>query len=98
MSTVNIHIKQLGRMCGIDAPLTRVWFCGRKRIEETLPKWQCLSTHAARRTFICAALSSGVNAETVMKWTGHSSYKSMKPYIDITDEDKARAMEKVFGE
>lgn len=98
MSTVNIHIKQLGRMCGIDAPLTRVWFCGRKRIEETLPKWKCLSTHAARRTFICAALSSGVNAETVMKWTGHSSYKSMKPYIDITDLDKARAMEKVFGE
>lgn len=97
MSTVNIHIKTLGNMCGIDAPLTRIWFSGRERHEETLPKWQCLSTHAARRTFICAALASGVNAETVMKWTGHSNYKAMKPYIDITDEDKARAMEKVFG-
>lgn len=98
MSTVNIHIKELGRMCGFDDPVTRVWFSGRTRMEETLPKWQCLSTHAARRTFICAALASGVNAETVMKWTGHSSYKSMKPYIDITDEDKARAMERVFGD
>ena len=97
MSTVNIHIKELGEMCGIDAPVTRVWFNGRERHEQVLPKWQCLSTHAARRTFICAALASGVNAETVMKWTGHSSYKAMKPYIDITDEDKARAMKKVFG-
>ena len=84
-------------MCGIDTPVTRSWFRGRDRLEETLPKWQCLSTHAARRTFICAALSSGVSVETVMKWTGHSSYQSMKPYIDISDEDKARAMEKVFG-
>lgn len=97
MSTVNIHIKNLGKMCEIDTPVTRIWFCGRDRFEETLPKWQCLSTHAARRTFICAALASGVNVETVMKWTGHSSYKSMKPYIDVTDEDKARAMDKIFS-
>ena len=96
MSTMNIHIKQLGKMCGIDTPVTRSWFRGRDRLEETLPKWQCLSTHAARRTFICTALSSGVSVETVMKWTGHSSYQSMKPYIDISDDDKAKAMQKVF--
>ena len=25
----------------------------------------------------------------VMKWTGHSDYKAMKPYIDIADDIKA---------
>ena len=30
-----------------------------------------------------------------MKWTGHSDYKAMKPYIDIVDEIKAREMTKM---
>jgi hypothetical protein len=36
----------------------------------------------------------GIPAETVMKWTGHSDYKAMKPYIDISDKAKAEAMTK----
>jgi hypothetical protein len=27
-----------------------------------------------------------------MKWTGHSDYKAMKPYIDIAEKTKAEAM------
>ncbi len=27
-----------------------------------------------------------------MKWTGHSDYKAMKPYIDIVDSIKAESM------
>ena len=45
-------------------------------------------------TFICNALSLGIPAQVVMKWTGHSDYKAMKPYIDIADEIKASAMDK----
>ena len=33
----------------------------------------------------------------VMKWTGHSDYSSMKPYIDIVDEIKASSMTKLNG-
>ena len=29
-----------------------------------------------------------------MKWTGHSDYKAMKPYIDIADDVKAYAINK----
>ena len=29
-----------------------------------------------------------------MKWTGHSDYKSMKPYIDIVDSIKEESMTK----
>jgi hypothetical protein len=28
-----------------------------------------------------------------MKWTGHSDYKAMKPYIDIAAKTKAEAMD-----
>ena len=36
----------------------------------------------------------GIPAQVVMKWTGHSDYKAMKPYIDIADDIKANAMNK----
>lgn len=34
----------------------------------------------------------GIPAQTVMKWTGHSDCKAMKPYIDIADKDRKEAM------
>jgi hypothetical protein len=38
----------------------------------------------------------GIPPQTVMKWTGHSDYKAMKPYIDIADRAKAESM-KMFN-
>lgn len=67
---------------------------GGKRVDEVLPKYALLSSHAGRRTFICNALSLGIPPQVVMKWTGHSDYKVMKPYIDIADETKISAMER----
>lgn len=36
----------------------------------------------------------GISPEVVMKWTGHSDYSSMKPYIEVADETKAESMDK----
>ena len=49
--------------------------------------------HAARRTFICYALTKGIPPQIVMKFTGHNDYKAMKPYIDIAGADAAAAMQ-----
>ena len=63
-----------------------------EKVEETFPKYELIGTHAGRRTFICFALSQGIAPQVVMKWTGHSDYKAMKPYIDIAEKTKAEAM------
>ena len=34
----------------------------------------------------------GIAPQIVMKWTGHSDYQAMKPYIDIADKAKEDAM------
>lgn len=39
----------------------------------------------------------GIPPNVVMKWTGHSDYSSMKPYIDIVDSIKASSMTKLNG-
>ncbi|MCR5277049.1 MAG: hypothetical protein K6D54_05225 [Bacteroidales bacterium] len=52
-----------------------------------------ISTHCGRKTFICFMLSIGVAPQVVMKFTGQSDYKAMKPYIDIAEQAKADAMD-----
>ena len=38
------------------------------------------------------AVGGGIPSQVVMKWTGHSDYKAMKPYIDIAEKVKAEQM------
>ena len=66
---------------GANEPQRIVYFIGNQRYEEVYPKYELLTSHCGRRTFIINALYLGINAEVIMKWTGHNDYKSMKPYI-----------------
>ncbi len=89
---MNKYLKELCELCEINQPVTRTYYRGAERIDETMPKYEVIGTHTGRRTFICNALMLGIPAEIVMKWTGHADYKSMKPYIDIANKAKAEAM------
>lgn len=94
---MNDYIKEVGYICGIDTPINITYYRGNERIDEIHPKYELLGTHSGRRTFICNALMLGIPPEVVMKWTGHSDYKSMKPYIDVADSTKMEAM-KLFNQ
>lgn len=89
---MNDYLKELGEVCGIDTPVTMTYYKGGQRHDETHPKYELLTTHCGRRTFICNALMLGIPPEIVMKWTGHSDYKAMKPYIAVSDNAKRKAM------
>ena len=88
----NRAIKMICEACGMTTPIRITRYKGGKRIDEVHPKFELIGTHAARRTFICNALQLGISPTTVMQWTGHASYDSMKPYIAVADDAKAQAM------
>ncbi|OFO52018.1 hypothetical protein HMPREF3027_07220 [Porphyromonas sp. HMSC077F02] len=90
----NKYIKEVGMYCGINEPIRTVAIKGGKRVERVQPKWQMLSTHAGRRTFICNALMLGIPPDVVMKWTGHKDYDAMRPYIAIADGVKKEMMDR----
>lgn len=69
-----------------------MYFVGSQRFDETRPAWEVLTTHAARRTFVVTALTLGVPAEVIIRWTGHSDFKAMRPYFAIVDEVKREKM------
>lgn len=91
---MNDYLKELAKLAGIDEPVRQTYYRGNECIDEVTPKYALLGTHAGRRTFICNALALGILHQVVMKWTVHSDYKAMKPYIDIADDIKANVMSK----
>lgn len=89
---MNKKLHELCKLAGVDEPVKTTHYEGNKRIDNVQPKYELVGTHCGRRTFICTALSKGIPPSVVMKWTGHSDYKAMKPYIDIADEVKSSYM------
>ena len=89
---MNMRLKEIARICGIDAPVSFARMTGAEREDITVPKYELVTTHCGRRTFISNAISMGIPPSVVMKWTGHSDYKAMQPYIEIADETRREAM------
>lgn len=91
---VNLRLKEICKICNVDSPVVFTRIYGSSREEIVVPKYEVISTHCGRRTFICNALALGIPPNVVMKWTGHSDYKAMLPYIEIADNVKAENMKK----
>ncbi len=91
---MNNYLKDLCELCEINAPVNMDYYKAGRKVAEVVPKFELIGTHAGRRTFVVSALTLGISPEIVMKWTGHSDYQAMRPYIDIVGKAKAEAMEK----
>lgn len=94
MVNVNVMIKTIGKMAKIDAPVKRVWYERNKRCEAYFPKHEVLSTHCGRKTFVVTALSLDIASEVIMKWTGHKTHETMRPYVAIVQKKKKEQMSK----
>lgn len=88
----NEHLKDCAMLAQIDEKVRLISFRGPLREEKVVLKWEILTTHCARRTFVVNALRLGISAEVIMKWTGHSDFKAMRPYVDIVDDLKREKM------
>ena len=91
---MNTFLHELCELAGFDEQIRVTYYRGNERFDEIKPKHKLIGTHTGRRSFICNALGMGISPQVVMKWTGHSDYKAMKPYIDVCDEIKEEAMKK----
>lgn len=81
---MNDYLKELGKLAGISDSVQRIRYVGAKRIETTVPKYELISSHTARRSFITLSLEKGMRPEEIMKITGHKNIKTMMRYVNIT--------------
>jgi integrase len=78
---LNKNIKKIAKDAKIDTVITKVNYCGKKRIQVTKPKYNFIGSHTARKTFISLSLQWGMRPEQLKSITGHTSVKQMNPYI-----------------
>jgi len=76
---LNKHIKEAARIAGIDSPVTYYrWSAGRK-IKFSGPKYEFVSTHTGRKTFITLGLQY-MNPKAVKDLAGISDWQTLKHY------------------
>ena len=92
---MNDYLKELGELAEINEPVSETYYKGSSRYRHHYhPNTHCWVPMPGEGLSSVTALALGIPAQVVMKWTGHSDYKAMKPYIDIADDVKASAMNK----
>lgn len=88
----NQYIKEVARLAGIDTPITTHITKGGKRLTQTQPKYNLISTHTARRSFATNLFKSGFPSISIMQITGHRTEKAFLKYIKITQEENAQLL------
>lgn len=90
----NRILQKVARECDINDRVRVVYYSGNQRHDEIIPKWQLITNHCARRTFVVNAMRLGIPSEVIMRWTGHKKFESMKPYLKIVNKLKEANMNK----
>lgn len=95
---MNIYLKELCEMAGINEIIKVVKYQGNERKEELKKKYTCIGTHTARRSYVSIASELGVSPEVIQSITGHTTYAMMrKKYLGVSFDRKRNEIEKAFG-
>ncbi|GAA3969487.1 site-specific integrase [Hymenobacter antarcticus] len=94
---LNGHLKELAQLAGIEAPTERVRYAGGQRRAHTAPKYEFVTTHTARRTFVTLALEAGVRPEVVMRITGYKSLAAFRRYVNVSEDTMLDEFSRAFA-
>ena len=44
-------------------------------------KWELITSHTARRTYISLNINKGIGIDTIMRTTGHNNFETLRIYV-----------------
>ena len=94
--TINKLIKECCKEVGLEEDVSLTKHSGSNHSTIIKPKYKCISTHAARKTFVTNSLMLGMNLKTIKSITGHKVDKSFERYVMIADDFKKIEMENTW--
>ena len=94
---LNQYLKELCKKAELSDTVRITEQKGNQFLETEYQKYELITTHTARRTFITLSLTKGMNAQIVMSITGHKSYNSFKKYVNLVTTDKQKALKDTWG-
>ncbi len=87
----NREIKKLFKKIGVNDRIT-LTKRDRNRTSVVKYKYDLISSHTGRRTYISINLEKGIRPDTLMKTTGHKSYETMLVYIQQKEDNIFKEM------
>lgn len=91
---VNKHLKKIGEKAELNTPCKNVELRGGGEYEYECKKWELLTTHCARRSFVSQSLKDNINPELTKGVTGHKSDSAFRKYNRLTAEERTKAFMK----
>lgn len=81
----NKGIKELGKLAKINNRI--VIIKGKRKLlpGQAMPKYEVMTSHMARATFICSMIEANVHDTKIMKMTGIRKSETLKHYADVMD-------------
>jgi len=76
----NLYLKEIGEIAELTTPVRIIRFTGTKEVQIRQPKFEFMSSHMARRTFVTIMLEKGVPITVVQKITQHSDIRMLMKY------------------
>nr|DAK56639.1 MAG TPA: Integrase [Bacteriophage sp.] len=89
----NKHIKELGRLAGIDEDVILSKTRGENRQAEVRKKYEFITTHTARRSGASNMYLAGIDVKFIQDLLGHSKVEQTLKYIKVAAEDNARRLQ-----
>lgn len=85
----NYTIKEIARAAAVNEICVIKRTIGGKMTHIEKEKWEIMSSHTARRTFVSLCVLSDLNQQNIMKMTGHTSESSFQAYVRISNLQNA---------
>ena len=92
----NEYIKEVFKKAGYTNLIEKVTTKGKENIRITLPFYERISSHTARRTFITLMKKKGFSDKLIASISGHKDFKTLNMYYQIDDDSKNEAVKKTF--
>ncbi|MFN8255445.1 MAG: site-specific integrase [Bacteroidales bacterium] len=77
---LNVYLKELCEIAGFNELIPTLSISGKNKQTETFKKFELISTHAARRTFVTLSVQRGMNYLDIMSITGHEKLETFMKY------------------
>lgn len=90
----NDYLKEIGELAELSYSVRKVRYTGTKEVEFIQPKYEYMSSHMARRTFVTVMIEKGVPLTIIQKITQHSDIRTLVKYEGHSDKSLIDAFKK----
>lgn len=91
---LNLYIKKICQIVGINDKIKIPTWRGRDRKDQVFSKYDLITSHTMKKTFVMLCVSEGIPVEVVASITGNS-LATISHYYEIKNETKIRHLQKL---